>query len=134
MRISDWSSDVCSSDLGAAEHRGIVYGRSNHCPPGGAGGRGCGARRRSGSAARQPIAAMKRARLTMEQRDASQRPMKKRLLLPPVAAAVLLSGCVQVRAPDKPIEINLNVNIRQEVIVRLEKDGPDLIQSNPGVF
>src|SRR3546814_14187153 len=107
MRISDWSSDVCSSDL---------------CPPGGAGGRGCGARRRSGSAARQPIAAMKRARLTMEQRDASQRPMKKRLLLPPVAAAVLLSGCVQVRAPDKPIEINPNVNIRQEVIVRLEKD------------
>jgi hypothetical protein len=48
--------------------------------------------------------------------------------------AVLLAGCVQVKAPDKPIEINLNVNIKQEVVVRLEKDVQDLIKSNPGVF
>lgn len=60
--------------------------------------------------------------------------MKKYLLLPAVAAAAMVSGCVQVRAPDKPIEINLNVNIRQEVIVRLEKDVQDLISKNPGVF
>ena len=25
----------------------------------------------------------------------------------------LLAGCIQVKAPDKQIEINLNVNIRQ---------------------
>lgn len=60
--------------------------------------------------------------------------MKKYLLLPPVVAATLLTGCVQVRAPDKPIEINLNVNIRQEVIVRLERDVQDLIKQHPGVF
>jgi hypothetical protein len=48
--------------------------------------------------------------------------------------AVLLAGCIQVKAPDKPIEINLNVNIKQEVVVRLEKDVQDLIKSNPGVF
>lgn len=48
--------------------------------------------------------------------------------------AVLLTGCIQVKAPDKPIEINLNVNIKQEVVVRLEKDVQDLIKSNPGVF
>jgi hypothetical protein len=47
---------------------------------------------------------------------------------------VLLGGCVQLKAPDKPIEINLNVNIRQEVVVRLEKDVQDLIKKNPGVF
>ena len=35
---------------------------------------------------------------------------------------------------NKPIEINLNVNIKQEVVVRLEKDVQDLIKSNPGVF
>jgi len=50
------------------------------------------------------------------------------------AAAASLGGCVQLKAPDKPIEINLNVNIRQEVVVRLEKDVKDLIAKNPGVF
>lgn len=49
-------------------------------------------------------------------------------------ACVGLAGCVQLKAPDKPIEINLNVNIRQEVVVRLEKDVQDLIAKNPGVF
>lgn len=55
----------------------------------------------------------------------------------PIAAVVLaatLGGCIQLRAPDKPIEITLNVNIRQEVVVRLEKDVADLIKKNPGVF
>jgi hypothetical protein len=55
----------------------------------------------------------------------------------PAAAAVLavsLGGCVQVSAPDKPIEINLNINIRQEVVVRLQQDVRELINRNPGVF
>ncbi|HEX8401706.1 MAG TPA: YnbE family lipoprotein [Allosphingosinicella sp.] len=50
------------------------------------------------------------------------------------ALAISLGGCVQVSAPDKPIEINLNINIRQEVVVRLQQDVRDLIQKNPGVF
>lgn len=54
--------------------------------------------------------------------------------LPALAALPLLAGCVQLRAPDKPIEINLNVNIKQEVVVKLEKDVRDLIAKNPGVF
>ena len=45
-----------------------------------------------------------------------------------------LAGCIQVRAPDKPIEINLNVKIQQEVVVRLQKDAQDLIQNNPELF
>ena len=56
---------------------------------------------------------------------------------PGAAAALLavsLGGCVQVAAPDKPIEINLNINIRQEVVVRLQQDVRELIQKNPGVF
>jgi hypothetical protein len=48
--------------------------------------------------------------------------------------AAALNGCVEVRAPDKPIEINLNINIRQEVVVRLQQDVRELIQRNPGVF
>ncbi len=53
-----------------------------------------------------------------------------------LAAAMvpILGGCVQVAAPDKPIEINLNINIRQEVVVRLQEDVRDLIKKNPGVF
>ena len=49
-------------------------------------------------------------------------------------AAVLSGGCVQVSAPEKPIEINLNINIRQEVVVSLRDDARELIEDNPGVF
>lgn len=48
--------------------------------------------------------------------------------------ATLASGCIQVRAPDKPIEINLNVKIQQEVVVRLQQDAKDLISNNPELF
>ena len=57
-----------------------------------------------------------------------------KMIFAALGPAVLLAGCIQVKAPDKPIEINLNVNIKQEVVVRLEKDVQDLIKSNPGVF
>ncbi|MBK5265218.1 MAG: YnbE family lipoprotein [Alphaproteobacteria bacterium] len=48
--------------------------------------------------------------------------------------SVLSGGCIQVKAPDKPIEINLNVRVQQEVIVRLQKDAEALIQNNPELF
>jgi hypothetical protein len=50
-----------------------------------------------------------------------------RLLALP-AAAGLLASCVQVSAPDRPIEVNLNINIRQEVVVRLQQDARELIE------
>lgn len=57
-------------------------------------------------------------------------------LLTGLAAASAAVGCipVQIQAPDKPIEINLNVTIRQEVIVRLEHDAEQLLQDNPDLF
>jgi hypothetical protein len=51
-----------------------------------------------------------------------------------VGAAAALAGCVSVAAPERPIEINLNITIRQEVVVRLQRDAQELIQNNPGVF
>jgi hypothetical protein len=45
-----------------------------------------------------------------------------------------IGGCVSVNAPDKPIDINLNVTIRQEVLVRLERDVETLINQNPEAF
>lgn len=50
------------------------------------------------------------------------------------AAALSLSGCVSVSPPDKPIEINLNVDIRQEVLVRLQDDVEQIIRENPDAF
>ena len=54
-----------------------------------------------------------------------------------IAGAVLafpLTSCVTVRPPDKPIEINLNVDIKQEVLVRLQRDVEQLINQNPDAF
>ena len=45
-----------------------------------------------------------------------------------------LVGCITVSPPDKPIEINLNVTIQQEVLVRLQRDVEQLIQQNPEAF
>ena len=55
-------------------------------------------------------------------------------LLAGVLAVGLLSGCITVKAPEKPIEINLNVKVQQEVVVRLQKDAQDLIENNPELF
>ncbi|USI73829.1 YnbE family lipoprotein [Sphingomonas morindae] len=54
------------------------------------------------------------------------------LLLPPLVGA--LGGCVSVKAPDRPIEINLNITVKQEVVVSLKKDAEDFITSNPELF
>jgi len=45
-----------------------------------------------------------------------------------------LAGCISVSPPDKPIEINLNVTIRQEVLVKLQRDVEELIKENPEAF
>lgn len=55
-------------------------------------------------------------------------------LLCVTAATTALTGCITVRPPDKPIEINLTVDIRQEVLVRLQRDVEQLINQNPQAF
>ena len=51
-----------------------------------------------------------------------------------VAAAMPLASCITVKAPSKPIEVNLNVAIKQEVLVRLQQDVQQMIQKNPQAF
>ena len=63
--------------------------------------------------------------------------MTRPRLIPIACGAALLlplGGCISVKTPEKPIEINLNVNIRQEVIVRLERDAQDLLENNADLF
>lgn len=57
-------------------------------------------------------------------------------LLSAFGAAAVAAACipVQIQAPDRPIEVNLNVNIRQEVVVRLERDAREIIDENPNLF
>ncbi|EDL50543.1 YnbE family lipoprotein [Erythrobacter sp. SD-21] len=49
-------------------------------------------------------------------------------------ASLALAGCVTVEAPTEPIVIELNVNIRQEVIYRLAEDAGDTIENNADIF
>lgn len=52
-------------------------------------------------------------------------------------AAASLAACtptVKVEAPDKPIVINLNVKIEQEVRVKVDRDVETLLQDNPDLF
>jgi hypothetical protein len=51
-----------------------------------------------------------------------------------VAGAMMLPGCVTVSAPDKPIVIELNINIKQEVVYKLDKGVSDLIDKNSEIF
>lgn len=66
--------------------------------------------------------------------SAARRPGALAAILSGSLGLAALSGCVQVSAPDKPIVIELNINIRQEVIYRLAEDAKNTIEENKGVF
>lgn len=51
-----------------------------------------------------------------------------------LAGAMALGGCISVNAPDKPIVIELNINIKQEVIYRIAADAANTITENPDIF
>lgn len=46
----------------------------------------------------------------------------------------MLGGCVTISAPDKPIVINLNINIKQEVVYRLDGKAKAVIDENAEIF
>ncbi len=61
--------------------------------------------------------------------------MKNRLYT--IMAILLIAACtpqVQLQAPDKPIEINLNVNIEHRIKVEIEQDVKKAISKNPDIF
>jgi hypothetical protein len=54
-----------------------------------------------------------------------------------VLAASVLAACqptVKVEAPEKPIVINLNVKIEQEVRVKIDREVEDLLKTQPDLF
>lgn len=58
----------------------------------------------------------------------------KRRLGAVIVPALMIGGCINVNAPEKPIVIELNINIRQEVIYRLAEDAADTIEENADIF
>lgn len=54
-----------------------------------------------------------------------------------VLTLCLIGGCaptVKIEAPDKPIEINLNVNIEHHVKVEIDRDVQQAISKNKDIF
>ena len=51
-----------------------------------------------------------------------------------VLCSALAGGCISVKAPNEPIVIELNINIKQEVIYRLANDVQQNIEENPEIF
>ncbi len=54
-----------------------------------------------------------------------------------VALATVLAACqptVKLEAPDKPIVINMNVKIEQEVRIKVDREVDELLKSNPDLF
>lgn len=64
--------------------------------------------------------------------------MPRTFTLPAVALmTLLLAACaptVRIEAPEKPIEINMTLNIKHEILVKVEKDVQQLFDSNAGLF
>ncbi|MFA5040182.1 MAG: YnbE family lipoprotein [Bdellovibrionales bacterium] len=56
------------------------------------------------------------------------------IVLPLTALLFACTPTVQLQAPEKPIEINLNVNIEQHIKVEIQKDVQEAISKNPDVF
>lgn len=47
-------------------------------------------------------------------------------------ALLTASACtptVKVEAPDKPIEINMNINIRHEILVKVEREVEEMFEN-----
>lgn len=78
--------------------------------------------------------AQKRDQLTNRTDNAIRSNMGKMILLFMPLMASVLTGCVQVTAPDKPIVINLNIAIRQEILYKLSAASEKVIEENPGVY
>ncbi len=77
---------------------------------------------------------MTHAGLTRSGFDLISHTMRRFFLMGAVGATGLMGGCVNVTAPDKPIEINLNINVTQQVVYRLDGQAKALIDENPGIF
>jgi len=84
---------------------------------------------------------MTRVKLTQTLRNARAAPsrvvargMGVKVMAALTGMTVLLSGCINIQAPDKPIVIQLDINIRAEVLYALAEDAANTIDENADIF
>ncbi len=77
---------------------------------------------------------MKQSALTKDAGRPTKGVMKRWTTMALLGAIGLAGGCVSVTAPDKPIVINLNIKITQDVVYRLDGKAKELIENNTGIF
>lgn len=84
---------------------------------------------------------MTRMKLTQTMRNARAKPSRvvaRGMGVKAIAAltgmTVMLSGCINIQAPDKPIVIQLDINIRAEVLYALAEDAANTIDENADIF
>ncbi|WP_241772997.1 YnbE family lipoprotein [Erythrobacter sp. SG61-1L] len=51
-----------------------------------------------------------------------------------VPGLIALGGCITIKAPEDKIVIELNINIKQEVLYKIENQVQDTIEQNQGIF
>lgn len=51
-----------------------------------------------------------------------------------IGLAGMLTGCINIQAPDKPIVIQLDINIRADIVHALAQDASDTIDENADIF
>ncbi|MDE1915442.1 MAG: YnbE family lipoprotein [Sphingomonadales bacterium] len=51
-----------------------------------------------------------------------------------MAGSCLVAGCITLNAPDKPIVIELNIKIEQDVVYKLAPDVQQTVAQNKDIF
>lgn len=51
-----------------------------------------------------------------------------------VAGSTMVGGCITLNAPDKPIVIELNIKIEQDVVYKLAPDVQQTVDKNKDIF
>jgi hypothetical protein len=51
-----------------------------------------------------------------------------------IGLSALCGGCINITAPDKPIVIQLDINVRAEVLYALAEDAANTIEQNGDIF
>ncbi len=82
-------------------------------------------------AATSPATSGEGAAAIMERQGRNRR---RALMASGLVLSAGLGGCINIAAPDEPIVIELNINIRQEVILRLAEDAKNTIEENADIF
>jgi hypothetical protein len=48
--------------------------------------------------------------------------------------AAACTPTVKVEAPDKPIEINMNINIKHEILIKIEREVEEMFEEEDDLF